>query len=224
MFGSGGFLTVEVAIASRNTTHPASPERIHSRPSPTPVRNRTAALDASSSVSTSRAATCAVTHRRTRWWSSTGNRRARRGLAAEAPPAYRGRGAGHRRDGYMYELAEVKDALIHVLGSLPDETKLVQVTGDERPEPLSRVAKRHGAPTARTRWRRPRPRPAGRRQRRAGGVRLHRYNRGEGLAGPLDRKGRVVRRPLHPAHPRRSPEASARNRVRARRCRSGVRA
>ncbi|AEM58469.1 hypothetical protein HISP_14700 [Haloarcula hispanica N601] len=46
----------------------------------------------------------------------------------------------------MYELAEDKNALIHFLGSLPDETKLVQVTGDERPEPLSRVAKRHGVP------------------------------------------------------------------------------
>ncbi|MFC7248689.1 DUF460 domain-containing protein [Halomicroarcula sp. GCM10025324] len=46
----------------------------------------------------------------------------------------------------MYELAADKDQLIHFLGSLPDETKLVQVTGDERPEPLSRVAKRHGVP------------------------------------------------------------------------------
>ncbi|MDY6819638.1 MAG: DUF460 domain-containing protein [Halobacteriales archaeon] len=46
----------------------------------------------------------------------------------------------------MYELAEDKDALIHFLGSLPAETKLVQVTGDERPEPLSRVASRHGVP------------------------------------------------------------------------------
>ena len=46
----------------------------------------------------------------------------------------------------MYELAADKDQLIHFLGSLPDETKLVQVTGDEQPEPLSRVAKRHGVP------------------------------------------------------------------------------
>jgi predicted RNase H-like nuclease (RuvC/YqgF family) len=46
----------------------------------------------------------------------------------------------------MYELAADKDRLVHFLGSLPDETKLVQVTGDERPEPLSRVAKRHGVP------------------------------------------------------------------------------
>ncbi|WP_097009199.1 DUF460 domain-containing protein [Natronoarchaeum philippinense] len=46
----------------------------------------------------------------------------------------------------MYELAENKDALIALLGDLPDGTRLVQVTGDERPEPLSRVAKRHGVP------------------------------------------------------------------------------
>ncbi|MDZ7700959.1 MAG: DUF460 domain-containing protein [Halobacteriales archaeon] len=46
----------------------------------------------------------------------------------------------------MYELAEDKDALIHLLGALPEETALVQVTGDERPEPLSRVAGRHGVP------------------------------------------------------------------------------
>ena len=46
----------------------------------------------------------------------------------------------------MYELAADKDQLVHFLGSLPDGTKLVQVTGDERPEPLSRVAKRHGVP------------------------------------------------------------------------------
>ncbi|APX97665.1 DUF460 domain-containing protein [Natronorubrum daqingense] len=46
----------------------------------------------------------------------------------------------------MYELAADKDQLIHLLGSLPAETKLVQVTGAEQPEPLSRVAKRHGVP------------------------------------------------------------------------------
>jgi len=46
----------------------------------------------------------------------------------------------------MYELAEDKDALVHFLGSLPDETTLVQVTGAERPEPLSRVADRHDVP------------------------------------------------------------------------------
>jgi len=46
----------------------------------------------------------------------------------------------------MYELASDKDALIRFLGQLPSETKLVQVTGDEQPEPLSRVAKRHGVP------------------------------------------------------------------------------
>ncbi len=46
----------------------------------------------------------------------------------------------------MYELAADKDQLVHFLGSLPTETMLVQVTGDEQPEPLSRVAKRHGIP------------------------------------------------------------------------------
>ncbi|MFC7075414.1 DUF460 domain-containing protein [Haloarcula halophila] len=46
----------------------------------------------------------------------------------------------------MYELAADKDQLVHFLGQLPDETRLVQVTGDEQPEPLSRVAKRHGVP------------------------------------------------------------------------------
>ena len=40
----------------------------------------------------------------------------------------------------MYELAENKDALIHFLGSLPAGTRLVQVTGAEQPEPLSRAA------------------------------------------------------------------------------------
>jgi predicted RNase H-like nuclease (RuvC/YqgF family) len=48
----------------------------------------------------------------------------------------------------MYELAADKDALIRLLRELPVETALVQVTGDERPEPLSRVAKRHGVPYA----------------------------------------------------------------------------
>jgi predicted RNase H-like nuclease (RuvC/YqgF family) len=45
-----------------------------------------------------------------------------------------------------FELAEDKGALVHFLRGLPSETKLVQVTGDERPEPLSRVAARHGVP------------------------------------------------------------------------------
>jgi hypothetical protein len=45
-----------------------------------------------------------------------------------------------------YELAEDKDALVHLLGALPDGTKLVQVTGAQQPEPLSRVASRHGVP------------------------------------------------------------------------------
>ncbi len=46
----------------------------------------------------------------------------------------------------MYELAADKDELVHFLRALPAETKLVQVTGAERPEPLSRVASRHGVP------------------------------------------------------------------------------
>jgi predicted RNase H-like nuclease (RuvC/YqgF family) len=46
----------------------------------------------------------------------------------------------------MYELAADKDQLVHFLRGLPEATKLVQVTGDEQPEPLSRVAKRHGVP------------------------------------------------------------------------------
>jgi predicted RNase H-like nuclease (RuvC/YqgF family) len=46
----------------------------------------------------------------------------------------------------MYELAEDKDALVYFLRQLPSGTKLVQVTGADRPEPLSRVASRHGVP------------------------------------------------------------------------------
>ncbi|MFW5922711.1 MAG: DUF460 domain-containing protein [Halodesulfurarchaeum sp.] len=46
----------------------------------------------------------------------------------------------------MYELAADKDDLVRFLERLPAETTLVQVTGDERPEPLSRVANRHGVP------------------------------------------------------------------------------
>jgi hypothetical protein len=46
----------------------------------------------------------------------------------------------------MYELAADKDALVHFLQSLPADTKLVQVTGADQPEPLSRVASRHGVP------------------------------------------------------------------------------
>ncbi|MFB6156234.1 MAG: DUF460 domain-containing protein [Haloferacaceae archaeon] len=46
----------------------------------------------------------------------------------------------------VYELAADKDALIRFLDWLPHGTRLVQVTGDERPESLSRVAKRHGVP------------------------------------------------------------------------------
>ena len=46
----------------------------------------------------------------------------------------------------VYELAEDTDALVALLRDLPDGTRLVQVTGAEQPEPLSRVAKRHGVP------------------------------------------------------------------------------
>lgn len=46
----------------------------------------------------------------------------------------------------MYELAADKDQLVQFLRALPAGTKLVQVTGDQRPEPLSRVASRHGVP------------------------------------------------------------------------------
>ena len=45
-----------------------------------------------------------------------------------------------------YELAEDTDALVAFLRALPAGTRLVQVTGAERPEPLSRVASRHGVP------------------------------------------------------------------------------
>ncbi|MFB6280426.1 MAG: DUF460 domain-containing protein [Haloferacaceae archaeon] len=46
----------------------------------------------------------------------------------------------------VYELAADKDDLIRFLRWLPHETTLVQVTGAERPESLSRVASRHGVP------------------------------------------------------------------------------
>ena len=46
----------------------------------------------------------------------------------------------------MYELAEDKDDLVRFLRSLPANTSLVQVTGATQPEPLSRVAGRHGVP------------------------------------------------------------------------------
>jgi predicted RNase H-like nuclease (RuvC/YqgF family) len=45
-----------------------------------------------------------------------------------------------------YELATDKDDLVRFLRELPAETSLVQVTGAEQPEPLSRVASRHGVP------------------------------------------------------------------------------
>jgi predicted RNase H-like nuclease (RuvC/YqgF family) len=46
----------------------------------------------------------------------------------------------------VYELAADKDALVALLRSLPGATTLVQVTGGHQPEPLSRVASRHGVP------------------------------------------------------------------------------
>ena len=45
-----------------------------------------------------------------------------------------------------FELATDKDDLVRFLRELPAETTLVQVTGAEQPEPLSRVAQRHGVP------------------------------------------------------------------------------
>lgn len=46
----------------------------------------------------------------------------------------------------VFELAEDANALVHLLRELPDATSLVQVTGDQSPEPLSRVAHRHDVP------------------------------------------------------------------------------
>ncbi|NHX34883.1 MULTISPECIES: DUF460 domain-containing protein [Halolamina] len=46
----------------------------------------------------------------------------------------------------MYELAADKNALVGFLRGLPAGTDLVQVTGANRPEPLSRVASRYGVP------------------------------------------------------------------------------
>ena len=46
----------------------------------------------------------------------------------------------------MYELAEDKNDLVRFLDWLPAGTRLVQVTGANQPEPLSRVASRHGVP------------------------------------------------------------------------------
>jgi len=48
----------------------------------------------------------------------------------------------------VYEIAEDKDGLVRLLRQLPAGTRLVQVTGDEEPEPLSRVASRHDVPYA----------------------------------------------------------------------------
>ena len=46
----------------------------------------------------------------------------------------------------VYELATDRDDLVRFLGWLPAGTRLVQVTGGQDPEPLSRVASRHGIP------------------------------------------------------------------------------
>jgi len=46
----------------------------------------------------------------------------------------------------VYELATDADDLVRFLRELPDATRLVQVTGAQQPEPLSRVAKRHDVP------------------------------------------------------------------------------
>jgi len=46
----------------------------------------------------------------------------------------------------VFELAADTDDLVRFLRELPDATRLVQVTGAEQPEPLSRVANRHDVP------------------------------------------------------------------------------
>jgi predicted RNase H-like nuclease (RuvC/YqgF family) len=44
----------------------------------------------------------------------------------------------------IYELAPDRQSLVSLLQKLPHETKLVQVTGGEYPEPLVKIAKEHG--------------------------------------------------------------------------------
>jgi hypothetical protein len=44
----------------------------------------------------------------------------------------------------IYELAPDRQSLVSMLSRLPHETKLVQVTGGEHPEPLVKLAKEHG--------------------------------------------------------------------------------
>ncbi len=44
----------------------------------------------------------------------------------------------------IYELAPDRQSLVSMLSKLPHETKLVQVTGGEHPEPLVKLAKEHG--------------------------------------------------------------------------------
>lgn len=46
----------------------------------------------------------------------------------------------------VFELAPDRGGLVNLLRELPDSTTLVQVTGDQEPEPLSRVARRHEVP------------------------------------------------------------------------------
>ncbi len=46
----------------------------------------------------------------------------------------------------VYELAEDRDDLVRLLEGLPDRTRLVQVTGAQNPDSLSRVADRYGVP------------------------------------------------------------------------------
>ena len=65
-------------------------------------------------------------------------RKLRREIEAEAPALV--------ATDNVYELAADADELIHLLRTLPEGTRLVQVTGAEEPEPLSRVAKRHDIP------------------------------------------------------------------------------
>jgi len=65
-------------------------------------------------------------------------RKLRRKINAEAPAIV--------ATDNIYELATDSDDLVRFLREIPDQTRLVQVTGDEQPEPLSRVASRHDVP------------------------------------------------------------------------------
>ncbi len=114
----------------------------------------------------------------------------------------------------MYELAADKDQLVHFLGSLPTGTKLVQVTGDEQPEPLSRVAKRHGIPYGKEPM-----------KEAEAAARLAAHNVGYEVSAftdttevkvsrAFDRKRRLERGPLHPPDPRLGQTPIPRGRVR----------